>query len=266
VRANANGLTNHAACSTASGLIYGSKFERQDQKLFDCFMELMKDLFGLRTTQDKPNVNLAGLASLTIDRGYTSRVKLLAWRLSCGGALLGTMKVNTAFLPFNSTKASSGSKKRKAREALDEEEEEEEYELEKQEKMSSRRDKDKPIQISAKSFHTAYSATVAYRSTTASSSTRKKKAKKSNTSSGPRDQFLSCTAFANGVSSSVPLLMSSRKQRVLEWDLVGADPTKSAKYNESLGDEDSANDLFMMAFKLLYGKDPAHGVWFRSDV
>ena len=47
VRANANGIVYHVLISTASGIIYNSKFEQEDQSTFECFLEQMKDIFGL---------------------------------------------------------------------------------------------------------------------------------------------------------------------------------------------------------------------------
>ena len=76
VRANAKGLVNHVLISSASGIIYNSKFERVDQSTYDCFMEQMRDLFDLRKTESTPTMNLSGLATLIIDRGYTARVKI----------------------------------------------------------------------------------------------------------------------------------------------------------------------------------------------
>jgi hypothetical protein len=100
--------------------------------------------------------------------------------------------------------------------------------------------------ISPKSQHTAYSATVSYKFDMNGTTKKNKTAK-------ARDHHLSCTAYVNGISSSVPLLMDSRKKKVLEWDLVAADPSKSAKYHDEKLEDD---EQFMMSFSQLIGEDP----------
>ena len=70
VRANANGLVNHVLISTASGIIYNSKFEQEDQTTFDCFMEQMRDLFGIRTTSETTHFNLVMNSTTLISTGY----------------------------------------------------------------------------------------------------------------------------------------------------------------------------------------------------
>ena len=254
VRANAKGLVNHVLISSASGIIYNSKFERVDQSTYDCFMEQMRDLFDLRKTESTPTMNLSGLATLIIDRGYTARVKILAWWLSTGGDILGTMKINTSFLPYNSSKAKSGAKGKKSsnndgaeEEAVVAEEEEQEHEV----PGRTRQGRDKPKLVSGKGIKTVYSANAAYKFDTGNAEGGAKKSKTRKTAGG-REQHLSCTAYVNGISSTVPLLMDSRKKKVLEWDLVSADPSRSAKYH----DDDLAEDKrYMMAFEKLIEED-----------
>ena len=146
-------------------------------------------------------------------------------------------------MPINSTKPKSRSKNQKSND--DDVEAVEGGEDEAAGRNSSQY-RDTPMVISSKSQHTAYSATVCYKFDMIGTTKNNKTAK-------ARDHHLSCTAYVNGISSSVPLLMDSRKKKVLEWDLVAADPSKSAKYHDEKLEDD---EQFMMAFSKLIGEDP----------
>lgn len=80
--------------------------------------------------------------------------------------------------------------------------------------------------------------------------------------SGEPSRAITCLAYANGISSSVALLLSSREHKI-EWDLILADPSTSERYSqyreiknlpESRPRVIEKGKRFMDGFALLEGK------------
>ena len=82
VKRNRHGFNNHVVSYTATDIPVLCKFERvQHTTELDTFNDIMKDLFNVKGSS-KPN--LAGRATLLIDREYFKQA-ILRWWLETGG-------------------------------------------------------------------------------------------------------------------------------------------------------------------------------------
>ena len=97
VKRNRRGFNNHVVSYAATDIPIICKFEHvQHTTEMDTFNDIMKALFNVKGSS-KPN--LAGRASLAIDRGYF-RQGILKWWLETGGDVLGTVMRDLKFNPF----------------------------------------------------------------------------------------------------------------------------------------------------------------------
>ena len=97
VRDNRLGFNNHVVSYAATNIPIICKFEHEQHTTeMDTFEDIMRTLFNVKGS-GKPN--LAGQATLVIDRGYF-RQAVLKWWLETGGDVLGTVMRGLKFNSF----------------------------------------------------------------------------------------------------------------------------------------------------------------------
>ena len=79
-----------------------------------------------------------------------------------------------------------------------------------------------------------------------------------------KDHALTCTAYVNGVSSSVPIILSSRVHHI-EWDIVLATPSHLKRYKLYDNDPNLNSRRYMDGFSIVMGCTSKEGRKARSE-
>ena len=165
--------------------------EHEDhQTLFDCFLDIMRDVFNIKSNS-KPN--LLGKATLAIDRGYM-RVAILAWWLETGGDILDTVMRGQGFVPFTFGKEKKNNSNSSG---------------------NNNNNSDDEVQVQNIPLD---SAKIVHQKTAFHNLGRR----------GNNSRALTCMAYASGMSSTVAMFLSSRDHGI-QWDIVLAKRMESKR-------------------------------------